>query len=531
MRRIWKTLCLTAFAAVGVASLTACGGSGGGPVTQLPPGPSEPVDPPTPTYFAGHSAINGIDRIPQDMVKLTREQMQRRFVLGDINELHAFLVGRVACESYIQSGDCDNQAGKIFSLDGTVRTERGSSPFIKLVALPRGDDIAANILPVKREIATMPEVKIVTWTSGGDAASYHVSDSYLVVHSVGNGADNPSWYDDFATDKVKVATAIREDRLIYTAGWIRDDGNYIQHPHSYSCKGDDIQEGCIWTQFDFVYGGGTSYSAPQFAAALASVLAIAPDTTPQSLARFGKACVKKSGEGIEELLRVSGGLGVADFSCISNIITALANLPSGGTANVTVNGQPVTLSGTEMVLPYAEGFESVLAGTDNTVFFHVVPTGRESVLLVAGYRQDDLFAALSSGIRDDFFGFGREHPNVRETSVTAGHENLVFTLTEQRSKGGSVITGASGRSLTVTARETVALTEHTTLTATARADRFLGGEATIPLGTVNLTRGDWNPRFSLASETALAPGMSFRTKAEMTDPEDYTLEAGLRVTF
>ena len=104
--------------------------------------------------------------------------------------------------------------------------------------------------------------------------------------------------------------------------------------------------------------------------------------------------------------------------------------------------------------------------------------------------------------------------------ITAGHEKLSLTLTEQRSRGGDVITAAKGQSLTVTAQETFSLTENTNLTVTAVADRFLGGEASIPLGTVRLSEGDWNPRLSFASETEIVPAMSFRTRAEMTDDEE-----------
>ena len=231
-------------------------------MTQVPPGPTDPVDPPTSAYSAGRYAINGIDRIPQSMVKVTREQMQRQFVIADVSEEHAFQVGTIACESYIQSGDCDNQAGKFINTDGTIRTETGSSPFTKVVSL-LDDDTA--YLPAVREIAKMPEVKIAIWPVAGNSAHDNISDSHLVIHSVGNGIDNPLWYDDLVTPegKVKIAAAIREHRLIYAAGWIRDaNGNYTRHPHSYSCREDDIREGCIWTQFDFHSGGGTSLSAP-----------------------------------------------------------------------------------------------------------------------------------------------------------------------------------------------------------------------------------------------------------------------------
>ena len=325
----------------------------------------------------------------------------------------------------------------------------------------------------------MPEVKIVIWPVAGNAAADNIGDSYLTVHSVGNGSDNPLWYDDFdltaPADRVKIAAAIREHRLIYTAGWIRDaNGNYTRHPHSYSCREDDIREGCVWTRFHFHYGGGTSYSAPQYAGALMSILAIMPDTTPQNLAKFGKACVRKTGNGIEELLRVSGGLGVADFACVGDVVTALANLPTGGTTNLSINGQPVTLSGRRIALSFAGGLGDIPVETDG-LFFNAVPSTEKRFLLVAGYRKEALFTALSLGIRNDFFGFDKEHRNIREAGVAAGHENLFLTLTEQRSDGGNSIAEAVGRSLNVTARKTFALTEGTSLTVTALADRFLGG--------------------------------------------------------
>ena len=591
-----KPLRLAAFIVISAVSLAACGGGRTGSAILPPPvDPVDPTEPPTSAYSVGRYAINGIGSIPQSMVKLTREQMQRKFIIADLDVEHGQQVGTIACQSYIQSGDCDNHAEKIRDFGGTVRTEVGTSPFTKLVSdselgrsgpplrredwammdrnaiealfesippterdlfrrsywasLERGDQDQAYELAnvarfegelnlgfewIKEEIQTLGGAKILVFTSAHDVTARYFLDSYLTIHSAGNGDGDLPWYDITVPPeaKLKIAAAVRKDLLIFTAGWDRDaNGNYVQHAISSNCLGDDIREGCVWTQFHFHFGGGTSYSAPQYAAALASVLAISPDTTPENLARFGKACVKTSGEGIEELLRVSGGLGVADFSCISGVLTALANLPRGGTANVTVNGQPVTLSGTEMVLSFAGGLGSVSAETDHPFFVHVVPTRGKGFLLVAGYRQDGLFATLSSGMRDDFFGFVSEHRHVRETGVAGGHENLFFTLAEQHSNGGSVITGASGRSLTVTARRTIALTGHTALTASVVADRFLGGEATIPLGTVELSRGSWTPRLSLAAETALAPGMSFRTRAEKTAGDDYTLAAGLRVTF
>ena len=518
-----------------ILSLVACGGGGDGSTLS----PPIPIPEPKPKYSVGPFAINGIDRIPQSMVKLTREEMQRKFVIAGGTEFHEQRVGEIFCKSYIQSGDCDSQTGKFRSLDGTITAETGSAPFTKLVAESRGiaEQEKAARQWLMSEIAKMPEVKIANYSRSGSSAPAAIGNGdlpYLVIHGTGNGAGNAPWYDDLvsAANKVKVEKAITENRLIFVGGYDRDaNGNYVRHRLSDSCRGEGIREGCIWTQFQFpVYGGGVSWSTPQFSAALASVLAITPDTTPQNLARFGKACVKKSGEGIEELLRISGGLGVADFACVGDVVTALANLPSGGTTNLSINGQPVTLSGRRITLSFAGGLGGIPMETDG-FFFNAVPSTDKRFLLVAGYRKEALFTALSLGIRNDFFGFDKEHRNIREAGVAAGHENLFLALTEQRSDGGNSIAEAVGRSLNVTARKTFALTEGTSLTVTALADRFLGGRATIPLGTIDLGRGRWSHRFSVASETDLTSGMSFRTKAEMIGDENYAFSAGIRLTF
>ena len=512
--------------AVGAVFLTACGGGSSG----VRPDPIDPPVPP-PTFSAGPHAINGIEKIPQDMVQLTREEMQQKVVIAGHTESHEDRVGTIACESYIQSGDCGSQAGRIRDKDGIVRAETGTSPFTKIVSHHNAPNTEQWLMD---EIAGMPEVAIVNRSQAPDV--FPIGDGnlpYLVINGAGNGSGNLSWYDELfsAADKAKIEKAIAEDRLIFVAGWDRDaNGNYVRHNYSNSCRGDGIREGCVWAQFRFGDRGGTSYSTPQFTAALASILALAPDTTPQNLARFGKACVKKSGEGIEDLLRVSGGLGVADFACVGDVVTAVANLPSGGTTNVTINGQPVTLDGQSITLSFAEGTIAVSEGTDG-LFFTPMRNGEEAGLFVTGYRTGDLFVLLAGGTRDDFFGFRGEHRHVRENSITAGHENLFLTLTEQISDGGRVITGAKGQSLTVTARETVSLTGSTDLTLSVTADRFLGGEASIPLGTMELGESGWGSRLSLGTETAIDSASSFTTRVEVTDDGGHILMTGLRATF
>ena len=162
--RTWTSLLFVGLIAMGATSLTACGG-GGGSVIQPPPvdppvDPVDPVDPPTSAYSVGPHAINGIDRIPQSAVKLTREEMQPKFVIAEYEQRHAREVSQMACESYIQSGDCGSQAGIFRNQDGSVTTKTGTSPFTVVLDDPIHLDSEQWVAD---QIAKMPEAKIVNY--------------------------------------------------------------------------------------------------------------------------------------------------------------------------------------------------------------------------------------------------------------------------------------------------------------------------------------------------------------------------------
>ena len=387
--------------------------------------------------------------------------------------------------------------------------------------------------------------KIVTYTRGGAQSASIVESGtlpYLIVQSGGNDQTNDSWYDlQPAKEKADIDAAIAANKLLLIMGWDKDaGGNYIRHAESGNCNAanGELDEGCLWAQYEFeVPAGilrGTSFSAPQFSAALASVLAVFPDTTHQNLAKFGKACARRKGNGIETLLRVSGGLGVADFSCMGGVISALRNLPTGGTANVSVNGQSVAVSGRNLSLGFAGGL-SFLTDRENGSSFYPVRNGEKGILFVGQHRYGSLFASAAVGIRDDFFGFTEEHERVFESRVSAGGENLFATLSEHYSSGGDVIDSARGRSLALVARERFSLTNETSLTVSARADRFLGGSASIPVGSVRLNRGGWEYGLSLASQTALRDnvtlGFSAGVRSSRGSGEELTLGTDLNWRF
>ena len=525
--------------------LAACGG-GGSSVGSKPP----PVQTP-PTPNAGQFALNGIDQIPQSMLKLSKKEMQSKWVVAESDIEHAREVGKVACQSYaVDSAQCayTDHTGKHRDSNGTVTSRTGgTTPFTMLLDENFAANNAVDNSWFKQEAVNMG-AKIVNYSQGGRYAAFTaVGDGgppystlpYLIIHSAGNDHTNDSWYDiGTPAEKAKIDAAVTADKLLFVAGWDKDAaGNYIRHSASSSCKatGNKLDSACLWAQYEFPgIGNGTSYSAPQVSAALASVLAVFPDTTPQNLAKFGKACARRSGNGIETLLRVSGGIGVADFGCMGGVISALRNLPTGGTTNVSVNGQSVAVSGRNLSLGFAEGLSILTDGEDGSSFYPV-RNGEKGILFVGQHRYGSLFASAAVGTRDDFFGFTEEHERVFESRVSAGGENLFVTLSEQYSSGGDVIDSARGRSLALVARERFSLTDETSLTVSARADRFLGGSADIPVGSVPLNRGGWEYGLSLASETALRDNVTLGFSAGVRSPrgsgEELTLGTDLNWRF
>ena len=303
----------------------------------------------------GRYTLNGIDRLPLDKVQLTNEEMQKLFVTNDTVIGHARVVGWVACESYATRSDrCEDQSdrtSKVWYAEDDIVSETGSAPFTELVDVTQNSKVFWPI----QEMESMGTVKIAIYTSGGTAAP-HVIDGgavpYAVILSAGNGLSDYPWFDELLTEEQKelVSETIAANKLLVVGGWGRDaDGNYIQHSSSNNCWG--VDDGCLWTRFEFQddpwISTGTSYSAPQVASSLASVLSIFPDTAHQDLVKLARACAKKTGEGIDGadgLLAVSGGFGVADFGCMDAITAAAADLPSDGTATVTVDGHEVTVT-------------------------------------------------------------------------------------------------------------------------------------------------------------------------------------------
>ncbi len=300
----------------------------------------------------GFSAIGGIDRIPLDQVKMTNRDMQEAFVIFDKSLGHMNNVGGVACDSYVtqpdQCWDPANRTRITRHTDDYRESNAGSAPFTELLDLER-----ASKLWLEQESERMGAVKIVNHSFHGASAPQTSGFPHLSIWAAGNDGHNGSWVEEYweSDTQEEMAGEIAAGRLLFVSGFSRDvNDNYIRHPSASSCRG--VDNGCLWASLviDTSDGGfafGTSFAVPNVAAALASILSVFPDTEYQDLARLARACAKKTGEGIDGpngLLATSGGVGVADFSCMDEIVPAAAALAAGETAALAIDGWEIAVS-------------------------------------------------------------------------------------------------------------------------------------------------------------------------------------------
>ena len=291
--------------------------------------------------------IPGIDRLPLDRIQLTNEQMQRHFAIVETYSGHALAVGELVCESYVTASEgCEhhkNRAGITRHPEGDEETRTGLIPFTQILDLHETTPDWTG-----EQADAMEDLRILNFSYG--AGSAHLGDAdkpRLQIQSAGNEGSNHSWFLDDMGDRDRdlLTRAIAANKLLFVAGMDRNvSGDYIRDTKSSSCR--DLDYGCFWTWFTLKYAG-TSLSTANITASLASILSVFPDTSHQDLAKLARACAKKTGEGIDGpygLLATSGGFGVADFSCMDEIIAATADLSGNETATLTIDGREVTVS-------------------------------------------------------------------------------------------------------------------------------------------------------------------------------------------
>ena len=581
---------IVAVAAIVAASilLAACGGGGGGGPTGQP----GPIDPPAPTDpqpgQRGSSVVPGIDRIPLDRITVPNSRMKDMFTIAEnapsIDGSHIRGVRKVACNSYtLQCNNSESFHGKHRNTDGTVTVTTGSAPYTSITGwtlMENGNRASENAeyspLPwIFSQLDGMTNLKIASFSMAGfHPIGYSaILPSYLAVNGAGNrspdGPDpryppinpgygylDPTWSHPLE-EVARAKSAIAANKMLLVAGWDKDNsGNYVRHAWSAECGRAGISEGCVWAQFEFPgVGSGNSFSAPQVASALASVLSVFPDTTHQNLAKFAKACARKTGNGIPALLAAHGGVGVADFTCMGSVTDALASLPTGGRTDVTIQGQSVSVGGRDMTLSFASpayfvpdfdggsGAWMALHRADEEgaergpVSVRFIPTGEGKAMSVGAFTVGDAFASIAVGTRDDFFGFARGHEKgVRETRLTAGHRDAFAWVSDVRSEGGASIRSAEGRSAGLMVQREFGLADGVSVAVSARADRFLGGEAEIgadgvSFGSVHLRPGGWHRQLNVASDIVLDGARTLNLSAELRSPDGGEEEVTLGTRF
>ena len=547
--------------AVLAAALAACTGGGGGapPTTSMPPTPTpspapttpDPTPAPTPTpdpdrAMRGAITAAGIDRIPLNAIKLTNRQMAERFaviesvllyeetkiVSGVRRKQHLDLVLAVACHSYIRA--CDNPYGD-------------NTPYQVHIGVrhPVGGAVQNARQQAEKILRDLPDtVKIVSISQGGSTPSVELGAAlpFASIEAAGNENRDtlypPRSVEDEGIRNMRAAAAA--GKLLLVAGHRTEGGVYKRDSGSVGCIGEGFSESCIWVPngYDFpevntIDGprdnvGGTSSAAPHVASALASVLAVFPDTSPQDLIRLAKACAIPTPS-------LPGGVGRADFACMTKTgddgewraVTAdefaallspdrMSGLVFPGDARITGtfvgrNGKPVTLGtrtrGAFGFTGFAAGVPGVSLGRAAGVF-PVAADGEGNPSVGFGYMAESgLFAAAAWGSRPGFFGLGKRYGYVNAAAfdASAGHRNAYVRLSRQTSSA-PYVRKVRGDALGVTATGTFEVGARTWLTLSAHMDRFLGGRAATAFGPVTIDASPWNGAAQLFAERRIEGG-------------------------
>lgn len=500
------------------------------------PGPVSPPPNPDPEPEEGRGSITvpGLERIPLSAIKLTNQEVAKEFAIMESGEKvddkqtgnpddHAKLVMRVACESFITG--CEDA----LDFETTPYSWRSWGHLGDGLDTDTSADLEKHI-----DILAEEGIKLISFSQIPGPVGIGGADlPFVVVQSAGNDSteeffnEENVWYinqHENGVEKVKEAGAA--DKVLYVAGYTTNqDGEVVRDPKSTGCTGAD--EYCLyapmWFQITDAYGvlsaGGTSLAAPNVSAALASVLAIFPDTEGVELIRLGKACAVA--------VPTLSGLGKADFTCMTNMgengswalvsdaefaslvaPSAMRNMAFPGQSSMRAsfrherNGESITLgftspgsfarthffSGVPTGIPQQQGLSQLVAGRDS------------NYAVGAGLRMDNLFASVTWGERESFFGLGEwyGYRQVTALDASAGHPNLFLRVSHQWSDDGYLIKDAYGAAVGVTARAGHAFTRSLFAGTELSADRFLDGVADTAFGKVQIEESAWRGWASLS---------------------------------
>ena len=568
--------------------LSGCGGGDSDEVAQIP-SPTLPPSlktcgngdrVPATQPCRGRLTLPGIDNIPIASISRTNAQMRGLWAATDhyssVNgsREHGELIRRTSCWSYIvECDDPEETESHPFTYfqnyNRTGEYEEINYADAGLASVPWHQRPNAWF---KREIDNVGiRVASVSILPDGQGLVGQYGDAldFLIIHSAGNEGTSafPVRPNDLSYNRIQ--RAVDADKVVYVAGYaVNRRGHIVRHPNSSGC--DTVSSACVWAPFVTPgVGAGTSFGAPRVAAALASVLAVFPNTTHQNLAKMLKTSVRK-------VSTLPNGLGVVDF-------TRLTTLDDSGEwrlvdSNGEFNDAVAPLRLNHVILPGNAAIASnfALSSDGEAVTFGTVLTGafgrttpsvssgfhEHGSPVVAGmgegfsfrlsqpdgdlyaggvYRHEasNLFASAAVGIRDDFFGLdGRyDYDRMFGYEANVGHRDLFLRASRQLAQGrqNGLIKSAEGTAIGLTARRSFVLSQDTRVGATLNLDKFAGGEARTVFGAVRMGDSGWNRTLSVHLVHQPSPYAMLAAGAEVFSPaqgaEVFTAGVALNVQF
>ena len=318
---ICRRLLLTA-SFLTLALLSGCGGGDSGAVTEIPsPLPSPrtcgngeiaSADRPC----RGRLTLPGIDNIPIPRISLSNARMRHLWAAADhfssVNgsREHGRLIRETSCWSYIvECDDPENRDSRPFTyFQNYSKTGNYQEIDYADAGLAVGSRTANAWFKRQIDNAAFRIVSLSIHPDGrGLVGNYGNALDFLVVHSAGNESSSefPVRFDDPLYGGIR--RALDADKVVYVAGYdVNTSGDIVRHHRSSGC--DTVSSACVWVPFLTPgIGPGTSFGTPRVAAAMASVLAVFPNTTHQNLARMLKMSARK-------VPTLPNGLGVVDFT-------------------------------------------------------------------------------------------------------------------------------------------------------------------------------------------------------------------------
>lgn len=485
---------------------------------------------------------------------------------------HGRLIRRTSCWSYIaECEDPEETEARPFTYFQNY-SRSGAYEEINYVAAglaPRSRHATAWF---KRELdnAGIRVASVSVLPDGyGLVGQYSDALDFLVVHSAGNESTSafPVRPNDPFYSRIK--RAADADKVVYVAGYaVTLRGDIVRHPRSSGC--DTVSSACVWVPFVTPgVGAGTSFGSPRVAAALASVLAVFPNTTHQNLARMLKASARK-------VATLPNGLGVVDFTRLTtlddsgewrlvdndgefndavaplrlNHVILPGNAAIASKFAISPDGEAVTF-GTVLTGAFARttpgvsgGFHGpgspVVAGVGEGLSFRLSqPDGDLYAGGVYRHEASNLFASAGVGVRDDFFGLDGRHGYDRTLGyeANAGHRDLFLRVSRQLAQGkeNGLIKSAAGTAVGLTARRSFALSQDTRVGATLSLDKFAGGEARTVFGAVRMDASGWNRTLSVHLVHQPTPYAMLAAGAEVFSPaygdDVFSAGVGLNVQF